>query len=152
MKMEECMDAVMTQAVEDDSQLNIVDLLKKYKIDYVNGKYLWGGEVYDSYREPLRKAQGKSERGTKRIADAASGQPSVGAESEERDNGFFAAEREGINNGVVGGIFMIVIALLWFFIGWAAGYIFFYPPILGVIGVYAVLKGIFTGNVSGKLC
>ncbi|GEM_PF-6285529 len=152
MKMEESMDAVMTQAVEDDSQLNIVDLLKKYKIDYVNGKYLWGGEVYDSYREPLRSARKKSGGFEKPVAAAASEQPSVGAESEERDSGFFAAEREGINNGVVGGIFMIVIALLWFFIGRAAGYIFFYPPILGIIGVYAVLKGIFTGNVSGKRC
>jgi hypothetical protein len=32
----------------------------------------------------------------------------------------------------------------------AAGYIYFYPPVLFVIGIYALLKGISTGNIAGK--
>ncbi len=65
------------------------------------------------------------------------------------DDGFFAPERAGLDKGVLGGIVMMVIAVVWFGLGWAAGYIFFYPPILFVIGLFGVLKGLFTGNLAG---
>nr|WP_321406796.1 hypothetical protein [uncultured Carboxylicivirga sp.] len=45
---------------------------------------------------------------------------------------------------------MIVIAILWFFGGLAAGYIFYYPPILFIIGIVALIKGIVEGNLAGK--
>jgi hypothetical protein len=71
----------------------------------------------------------------------------------ERDNpaggDAFAPEKAGIDKGVVGGIAMIVIAAVWFFGGLAAGYIFYYPPILALIGIYAVIKGLTTGNLAG---
>lgn len=63
---------------------------------------------------------------------------------------FFAAEKKGIKAGVRGGIGMMAIAVVWFVVGLAIGIIFFYPPILFVIGLYAFLKGIVTGNVRGE--
>ncbi len=51
---------------------------------------------------------------------------------------------------MVGGILMMVIAVVWFVVGYVAGWVFYYPPILFLIGLYAFFKGMFTGNVSGK--
>ena len=67
-----------------------------------------------------------------------------------KDTGVFAPERGGIDKGVLGGLTMMAIAVIWFVVGYAAGIIFFYPPILLLIGVYACLKGILTGNVCGR--
>ena len=47
-----------------------------------------------------------------------------------------------INAGIGGGIFMIVIAVIWFVAGAAVGVIFFYPAILVVIGIIAIIKGL----------
>lgn len=47
-----------------------------------------------------------------------------------------------LNGGVIGGMLMMIIALVWFFAGLAGGIIFFYPPILFVIGIAAFVKGI----------
>ncbi len=49
------------------------------------------------------------------------------------------------NAGVLGGLLMIVIAVVWFVLGLAGNRIFFYPPILFVIGVIAVIKGLAGG-------
>lgn len=68
---------------------------------------------------------------------------------DDDDEGIFAPEQKGIENGMAGGIAMMVIAAVWFGAGWMAGIIFFYPPILFLIGVFALLKGMLTGNVSG---
>lgn len=40
------------------------------------------------------------------------------------------------------GILMMVGALVWFFVALAAGTIFFYPPILFIIGIVSVVRGI----------
>ncbi|MBN8577820.1 MAG: hypothetical protein J0L66_12815 [Cytophagales bacterium] len=69
---------------------------------------------------------------------------------EENSGGTFAPEKAGIKKGVLGGVVMMVIAAVWFFGGLAAGYIFYYPPILFVIGLYAFIKGLIDGNVAGK--
>jgi hypothetical protein len=45
---------------------------------------------------------------------------------------------------------MIVIAVVWFVGGLSAGVIFFYPPILALIGIYALVKGLATGNIAGE--
>lgn len=65
------------------------------------------------------------------------------------DDGFFAPERRGLDKGILGGVIMMGIAVAWFGLGWMAGYIFFYPPILFLIGLFGTLKGLFTGNVAG---
>ncbi len=69
---------------------------------------------------------------------------------EDEEGGFFAPEKKGIKAGVLGGLIMIVIALIWFFAGLDAGYIYYYPPILFVIGLYALIKGLISGNFVGK--
>lgn len=63
---------------------------------------------------------------------------------------FFGPEKAGVSKGVVGGLVMIAIAAIWFFAGWAAGYIFFYPPILALIGGFALVKGLLEGNLAGE--
>lgn len=64
--------------------------------------------------------------------------------------GAFAMEKKGLDAGALGGIVMMLIAAVWFFVGLAADRIFFYPPILFLIGAYGVFKGLFSGNYAGK--
>jgi len=66
-----------------------------------------------------------------------------------KESGFFGPEKKSIKKGVMGGIFMMVIAVIWFIVGYSLGIIFYYPPILFFIGVYALIKGLVTGNISG---
>jgi hypothetical protein len=82
-------------------------------------------------------------------------QPSISQVVRERSEaearqGSFAPERAGMSMGVVGGLLMMGAAVVWFVVGLMAGYIFFYPPILFVIGIIALFKGILDGNVAGK--
>lgn len=74
------------------------------------------------------------------------------AQAEEAQGGSdgFSYERQGVSKGVLGGVVMLVIAGVWFFAGLAAGRIFFYPPILAVVGIYSIIKGLATGNYAGK--
>jgi hypothetical protein len=51
-----------------------------------------------------------------------------------------------VNSGVIGGGLMIVIAVVWFGAGMAGGVIFFYPPVLFVIGIISILKGLMGGE------
>lgn len=48
------------------------------------------------------------------------------------------------SRGVVGGLILIGVAVVWFVIGWQNGYIFFYPPILALIGVGAIVSDLLT--------
>jgi hypothetical protein len=70
-------------------------------------------------------------------------------EEGKRSRGAFAPERAGWNAGVLGGVVMLAIAAGWFFLGLQAGRIFFYPPILAVIGVVGIVRGLATGNLAG---
>lgn len=70
--------------------------------------------------------------------------------STKNDGGFFAPEKKGIEMGVIGGILMMGIAAIWFFGGLACDRVFFYPPILFIIGLYAFFKGLTKGNISGE--
>jgi hypothetical protein len=49
---------------------------------------------------------------------------------------------ENVNAGMVGGLLMMLIAVGWFVGGLAVGLIFFYPPILFVLGLIAFFKGL----------
>jgi len=51
-----------------------------------------------------------------------------------------------VNSGAIGGILMMIIAAAWFFVGLSFNRIFFYPPILFVIGAIAVIKGLLGGE------
>jgi hypothetical protein len=39
---------------------------------------------------------------------------------------------------------MMAGAVVWFFVGLQAGYIYFYPPVLFVMGLVSLLRGIFS--------
>jgi hypothetical protein len=51
-----------------------------------------------------------------------------------------------LNGGVVGGVLMMLIAAVWFVVGLWAGWLFYYPPILFVIGIIAIIKGCMGGE------
>lgn len=74
----------------------------------------------------------------------------VQRQQEDADRGFFGPEKKGIQKGVLGGVLMVVIAVAWFLLGLAANRIFFYPPVLLVIGIFAIIKGAATGNLAGE--
>jgi len=59
-------------------------------------------------------------------------------------------EAQGLKGGVLGGIAIMAVALIWFFVAYEGGVIFFYPPILFMIGFWGFIKGLIDGNVSGK--
>ncbi len=50
-------------------------------------------------------------------------------------------EKENPKYILFGGITMMVVAIIWFIAGYAAGYIFYYPPVLFVFGLIALVKG-----------
>lgn len=54
------------------------------------------------------------------------------------------------DSSVLGGIALMVIAVVWFFGGLAVNIIFFYPPILFIIGLVVLVKGIFAGSLAGR--
>ncbi len=48
-------------------------------------------------------------------------------------------------NGIIyslGGIFMVIGALVWFIIGWSLGVIYIYPPALFLIGIVIIGRGV----------
>lgn len=51
-------------------------------------------------------------------------------------------EGKVFNSGVAGGLLAMLIAVVWFVAGLANDVIFFYPPILFVIGLVALFKGL----------
>ena len=61
----------------------------------------------------------------------------------------FGWEHRGWDAGMTGGLSMMAIAAVWFFVGLYFGIIFKYPVILFIIGLVGFFRGLFTGNVSG---
>ncbi len=58
-----------------------------------------------------------------------------------------AAGSSNLTNGsTITGILMMIGAVVWFFGGLAAGIIFFYPPILFILGLIAMVKGLMGGD------
>jgi hypothetical protein len=103
--------------------------------------------VYPSwYIPPVIKAPSQQN-----ITPTPGTQPPVQVDQKKEDGGFFSLEKKGINMGVLGGILMITIAVVWFFGALAVGLIFWYPPVLALFGVYAVIKGLVTGNIQGNV-
>lgn len=61
--------------------------------------------------------------------------------SNSRAGGFGSASA-----GIGGGILMIIIAIVWFVVGLYAGYIYFYPPVLLVLGIVSIGKGMMNND------
>lgn len=55
-------------------------------------------------------------------------------------------EKGILNGGVAGGLLAMIGAAVWFVLGLMADRIFFYPPILFVIGLIAFIKGLAGGG------
>jgi hypothetical protein len=72
--------------------------------------------------------------------------PLLRRRSAQRDEGPFEFERKGMDSGIMGGIGLMLIAVVWFFAGMAAGYIYFYPPVLFFIGLVAVSNALISGK------
>jgi hypothetical protein len=70
------------------------------------------------------------------------------SEDPRRDrNSSFGGALSGTGNaGVLGGLLMILIAVVWFVGGAALGVWFIYPPILFVIGIVAIIRGAVSGG------
>jgi phage FluMu protein Com len=101
-------------------------------------------------RKPPVRAQGAPDPDVPQIQVT---EPDWGSTLRQRsasEGGFFAPEKKGIQAGVLGGVTMIAISLVWFIGGLAAGIIFYDPPILFVIGLFALIQGLMTGNLAGK--
>jgi hypothetical protein len=60
--------------------------------------------------------------------------------------GHFGMERGILNAGVLGGLAAMVGAVIWFVVGLLNDWIFFYPPVLFVLGMVAMIKGIMNKN------
>ena len=106
----------------------------------------------DEWLNDLSDASAYAASATHPYAPPNAGQPSA-AEHERQLLAALAAEHqgggqthqgdgEGSSGSIIMGILMMVGALVWFFGGLAAGIIFFYRPILLIIGLVTMCKGL----------
>lgn len=61
---------------------------------------------------------------------------------ERRETSSHGFEGGIINSGVGGGLAAMVIAVVWLVVGLAFGWLFYYPPVLFVVGLIAFIKGL----------
>ena len=54
----------------------------------------------------------------------------------------FGFERSLAGKGVLAGVLMMVIAVVWFVCGLYMNWIFYYPPVLFIVGLIAFIKGL----------
>ena len=63
----------------------------------------------------------------------------------------FGLEKYGIKNGIVAGIALLIIGFGWFFIGLKYDFIFWYPLILIIVGLFVLVGGIFNEIIRQKI-
>lgn len=68
------------------------------------------------------------------------------SKDEQPRGGHFAMERGVVNGGVLGGLAAMIGAVVWFVVGLMNDILFYYPPILFILGMVAVVKGMVGGN------
>ena len=71
-------------------------------------------------------------------------------ERRRRQHSNVSFEKTAVNSGVLGGVSLMALAVIWFIVGWACGYIFYYPPALFLVGVIALVKGLTTGGARSR--
>ena len=69
--------------------------------------------------------------------------------SSDKYNHGFGLEQRGWDAGMMGGLAMMLIGGVWLVVGLYFGWIFYYAPILIIIGLVGFVRGLFTGNVTG---
>lgn len=67
-----------------------------------------------------------------------------------RRGGTSASEAGGFSYSIIGGLLIMILAVVWFVGGLMVGILFFYPPILFIVGVVAFINGLIRGNVAGE--
>ncbi len=102
------------------------------------------GSEWDSYGNSAQTPQGLPPRGKRKKNGGST--PSLRGTGNEASDAYSRPSRSGTNGSVVTGILMMVGAAVWFFGGLAVGVIFFYPPVLFVLGFIALVKGIMSAE------
>lgn len=101
-----------------------------------------GGDEWDSYGNPAQTPQGLPPRAKRK--NTGSSTPTLRGTGNEAPAAYARPSGSGTNGSVVTGILMMVGAAVWFFGGLFFGIIFFYPPVLFVLGFIALVKGIMS--------
>lgn len=106
-----------------------------------NSQDSFGGDNWDSYDSyndaPAAMPPRKKGRATSSRESASRGDAYEAPASESRSG-------SGTNWGAMGtGILMMVGAAVWFVVGLMADVIYFYPPVLFVLGIISFFKGLF---------
>lgn len=101
-----------------------------------------GGSEWDSYDNPAQVPQGLPPRAKRK--NTGSSTPALRGNGNEAPAAYSRSGGAGTNGSVVTGILMMVGAAVWFFGGLAVGVIFFYPPVLFVLGFIALVKGLMS--------
>jgi ribosomal protein S27E len=63
-----------------------------------------------------------------------------------RHGSWSGTEKWVLSGGVIGGLLAMLVAVVWFVRGLMADRVFFYPPILFVVGLVGVAKGLMSGS------
>jgi len=115
--------------------LDDVDFIDDADDPYAEDPY---GDLPDQYEfdlPPRPKARPKPKKRKKKPK----------ASKTESSGGSFRMERGMLGAGVLGGMGLMALAVIWFVAGLAGGIIFYYPPVLFIIGFVAMIKG-FVGS------
>jgi hypothetical protein len=65
-------------------------------------------------------------------------------------SGWFGTEKWVLSGGAIGGGIAMLVAVVWFILGLMADRIFFYPPILFLVGLGGILKAFVTGGARER--
>jgi LSD1 subclass zinc finger protein len=69
-------------------------------------------------------------------------------QEDAKHSGRFGLEKRILSGGVVGGAIAMLIAAAWFSLGLQADRVYFYPPVLFVIGFISLIKGLLKSEES----
>jgi hypothetical protein len=134
-----CAGVLTVPAIDDDrgSEPEVLDVLPS---DSPREQFM--ARRRTSVRTP--EPQQEEERSPPRAPTKKASRPKRKSGERRRQRGVVFEEGwfGSLNAGIVGGILMMLIAIVWFVVGLMFGILFFYPPILLVIGAIALIKGL----------
>lgn len=84
----------------------------------------------------------KEDKEVKELRDAANDDLEQSHRSSKEKETTWGLDKFRLSNSLVAGVFLIVVSIIWFIAGYIKGFIFFYPPILFLMGLYSTYKGL----------